>query len=281
MQSLVLGGTGMVGRHILDQLVRAGERPFALSRSQQSSDQVEWVMGDLAESGRLRIPPFSTLYCTAHAAHLAAAIPSLHNSDLRRVILFTSTSLVTKIDSEIAEERDGLRRLAEGEANVVARCRDLDVAYTVLRPTLIYDEGRDVNVTRLANLIRRFGVLPLAGAGAGLRQPVHAQDLAIGALQAAASDAAVDQIYALPGRDMISYREMVGRIFDGLGRRRQIIPVPPLLWRTAFLLARARFPNANVAMGDRMAKDMVFDGSAAARDFGWNPRGFHPKFVEG
>jgi hypothetical protein len=45
-----------------------------------------------------------------------------------------------------------------------------------------------------------------------------------------------------------------------------------------FALMKPFFPNANAAMGARMAKDMVFDPAPAARDFGWNPRGFHPRF---
>ncbi len=121
-------------------------------------------------------------------------------------------------------------------------------------------------------------MLPLMGNGAGLRQPVHAEDLAIGAIAAAASDAAKGKTYALPGGETISYREMVGRIFDALGKPRRIISLPPMLWRAAFAVARPFLPNANIAMGNRMAKDMVFDASPAIQDFGWNPRGFRPQF---
>src|SRR4051795_1649350 len=140
------------------------------------------------------------------------------------------------------------------------------------------DQGRDGNVSRLARLCRRFGVLPLMGSGLGLRQPVHAEDLAIGAIAAAASEAAIGKIYPLGGGETISYREMAGRIFDALGKPRRIISVPGFLWRLGFALAKPLFPNANVAMGVRMAKDMVFDSMPAARDFGWNPRTFHPRF---
>jgi len=278
MQSLVLGATGIVGGHIVDRLVLAGERPLALSRRPQHDARAQWFQGDLSDSAALRFPPFSTIYCTAHAAMLAQALPHLVQPALRRVVLFTSTSIVTKINSDIAAERDGLRRLADGEQRTIRMCDSLGVDWTVLRPTMIYSEGRDANVSRLAGLIQRFGVMPLAGAGAGLRQPVHAEDLAIGALQAAASPAAANKVYALPGADTISYREMAGRIFDGLGKPRRLIPVPPALWRAAFSLAKPLFPNANVAMGDRMAKDMVFDAGPAREDFGWNPRGFRPKF---
>ena len=172
-----------------------------------------------------------------------------------------------------------MRRLAEGEQQTIDICERMGVGLTVLRPTMIYDEGRDGNITRLAALIERLGFLPLAGNGDGLRQPVHADDLAIGAIRAASSESARNKIYALPGSDTITYREMTGRVFDGLGKPRRIISLPPMLWRAAFALASPFLPRANVAMGNRMAKDMVFDASPAIKDFGWNPRGFRPQFI--
>ncbi len=235
MTTLVIGATGIVGGYIVDQLLQAGERPIALSRSTHSSTtDIEWLKGDLAEPAILKLPPVTTLYCTAHAGLLANALPSLYGR--------------------------------------------LGVAWTVLRPTIIYDEGRDANITRLARLIQKLGFMPLAGSGSGLRQPVHAEDLAIGALAAAASPAAANKIYATPGKDTITYREMVGRIFDGLHKPRRIIPIPRALWRAAFSLVKPFVPNANVAMGNRMAKDMIFDSAPAIEDFGWNPREFRPKF---
>jgi hypothetical protein len=54
--------------------------------------------------------------------------------------------------------------------------------------------------------------------------------------------------------------------------------VPASLWRAAFVLAKPLFPNANVAMGTRMTKDMTFDATPAIRDLGWNPRNFNPVF---
>lgn len=279
MQSIVLGASGIVGGHIVRQVVLAGERPIALSRSPQAGSQdVRWLQGDLADPGSLKLPPISTIYCTAHSVLLAKALPYLFSEELRRVVLFTSTSIVTKLNSDIAEERDGLQRLAEGEQQTIDICERMEVGWTVLRPTMIYDEGRDANVTRLAAFIGKFGFMPLAGSGAGLRQPVHAEDLAIGAVRAAASKAAKNKIYALPGPDTISYREMTGRVFDGLGRPRRMISLPPVVWRAAFALASPFLPNANVAMGNRMAKNMVFDASPAIQDFGWNPRRFRPQF---
>jgi nucleoside-diphosphate-sugar epimerase len=277
-KSLVVGGTGVVGGYIVEHLIRAGERPLALSRSPQSKPDVVWFQGDLQDPETLKFPPFTTLYCTADAVLLPAALPRFFNPSLKRIVVFSSTSVLTKLDSEIVAEREMWQNLAEAEQKIVAACDQRNIEWTILRPTLIYAEGRDVNITPLSRLIRRFGIMPVVGGASGLRQPVHAEDLAIGAIAAASSASAANKFYSLPGGETLTYREMVGRIFDGLQRPRRTIPVPAYLWRMAFAFVKPLFPGANVAMGTRMMKDMVFDRSPAEQDFGWCPRRFDPTF---
>jgi nucleoside-diphosphate-sugar epimerase len=277
-RSLVIGGTGLVGGYIVEHLVRGGERPFVLSRSQRGKPDVDWFSGDLQKLETLRFPPFATLYCTADAILLANALPQLFNPSLRRIVVFSSTAVITKQDAEIAAEREAMRKLADAERRIAAACEQHNVHWTILRPTLIYAEGRDTNITPLSRLIRRFGFMPLVGGAPGLRQPVHAEDLAIGAIAAASSSAAANKIYSLSGGETITYREMIGRIFDGLRLPRRTLSVPAFLWRTGFVLAKPLFPSANVAMGIRMMKDMTFDSTPAVRDLGWNPRNFNPVF---
>jgi nucleoside-diphosphate-sugar epimerase len=226
----------------------------------------------------LKFPAYATLYCTADAVLLANALPQLFNPSLRRIVAFSSTSVITKQDSELAAERAAIKKLADAERRIAAACEQHNVGWTILRPTLIYAEGRDTNITPLSRLIRRFGFMPLVGGGPGLRQPVHAEDLAIGALAAASSRVAINKVYSLPGGETLTYREMIGRIFDGMRLPRRTISVPPSLWRAGFILAKPLFPGANVAMGTRMMKDMTFDSTPAVRDFGWNPRAFNPVF---
>ena len=170
------------------------------------------------------------------------------------------------------------RRLAEAEADVEGFCLDQGVAWTLLRPTLIYDEGRDGNVSRLAGLIRRFGMLPLSGDGQGLRQPVHAEDLALGALAAAAAPAAENRAYDLVGGETLTYHAMATRVFEGLGRRPVVFCLPPALFALMLQAAAPWLPGATAAMGARMGQDLTFDSGDARRDFGWAPRDFHPRF---
>ncbi|MET3224559.1 nucleoside-diphosphate-sugar epimerase [Bradyrhizobium diazoefficiens] len=268
----------MVGSHIVRRLFSDGGQPIGLSRSEQQDARAEWIRGDLAHPQSISWPQVDVIYCTASARLLANALPELVTPSLKRVVLFTTTSISTKANSTDPELRAGIAEYANAEKDVTAGCDALGVKWTVLRPTIIYDEGRDKNLSRIAHLIGKARFFPLCGRGRGLRQPVHAEDCAVAAIQAARSVAAENKIYDLPGGETITYREMVGRIFDSLKLRRLIIPIPPHLWLAAFRLMQHRFPGIKAEMGTRMADDLIFDRSPATTDFGWRPRAFRPSF---
>jgi nucleoside-diphosphate-sugar epimerase len=274
---LVLGATSLIGRFAMPRLAQGGAPVFALSRG--APEAPGWTRGDLSAADlREHLPTAPTVLSLSPIWHLPQALPALKAKGMQRLVAFSSTSVFTKAASPDAYERAVVKRLADGEAAVRAFCEAEGVAWTILRPTLIYAEGQDQNVTRLASLIRRFGVLPLNGRGEGLRQPVHADDLAWAALAAATSPKTHNRAYDLAGGEIVSYRKMAERVFEGLGRRPRIIPAPEWLWRLAFALARPLLPGATAQMGARMGADLTFDNGPAKLDFEWNPRGFRPKF---
>jgi nucleoside-diphosphate-sugar epimerase len=274
---LATGATSLIGRFALPRLKAAGIETFALSRT--APEAPGWVRADLADPALAdRLPDCPTVLSFSPIWHLPQALPALKARGMERLVAFSSTSVSTKAASPDAYEQGVVKSLAEGEAEVRRFCEANGVAWTILRPTLIYAEGQDQNVSRLAALIRQLGFLPLAGNGEGLRQPVHADDLAAAAIAAAMATAARNKAYDLPGGETLTYRQMAERVFEGLGRRPAILPLPQGLWRLAFALARPVLPGATSQMGARMSADLVFDGQPAARDFGWAPRPFRPDF---
>lgn len=278
---LVLGATSLVGRFLLPLAAERELGIIAVSRRSAPGDTRPgiWINVDLTAPGSLcHLPQAQTVLSLSPIWLLPAALKALRGRGMDRLVAFSSTSRSTKAASPDPEERAVSGRLADAETATIAFCQEHGVAWTVLRPTLIYAEGQDANVSRLAGLIRRARVLPLSGRGEGRRQPVHAQDLAFAALAAADSDAAAGKAYDLPGGETLSYRIMVQRIFEGLDLPPRIVSVPPPLWRLALRLASRVLPGATAAMGDRMAEDLVFDPEPARRDLGWAPRAFHPRF---
>jgi nucleoside-diphosphate-sugar epimerase len=275
---LILGATSLVGRFLTPRLSAAGERPLALSRrAPEHADGAQWLVGDLtAPDLAAGLSPLSTVYSLSPIWLLPPALPQLIAAGASRVVAFSSTSRFTKRESTVASERTVAARLANSEAEVIALCEAAGVGWTILRPTLIYAEGLDGNVSRLAALIRRVGVLPLAGRGEGLRQPVHADDLATAAM--AAASAPPNRAYDLPGGETLSYRRMAERVFEGMGRKPRILAVPEPLWSVAFGVLSPFLPGATAAMGARMSMDLTFDAAPARLDLGWSPRAFRPDF---
>ena len=270
---LVLGASSLIGRFVPPHLPGA----TGAGRGDPAARYARWMRLDLADP-HATPPPAAAVASLSPVWLLPPVLPRLVGGGLRRLVAVSSTSRWTKAASRDAGERAVARRLAEAEDAVAQACDAAGVAWTVLRPTLVYAEGLDRNVSRLAGLARRLHVLPISGAGLGRRQPVHADDLAAALPAVLAATATHGRAYDLPGGETLSYAQMCRRVFEGLGRPPRLLHVPPPLWRAGLALASPLLPGASAAMGDRMAEDLVFDPAPAARDFGWSPRPFRPDF---
>ncbi|OKO77036.1 hypothetical protein AC629_32160 [Bradyrhizobium sp. NAS80.1] len=280
--ALVIGATSLVGRFLMEGLSARGATVSGLCRSPpENGSQGKWIAADLQNLDGLRdkIPPITTIYSTGPLHLFAASLDVLVANDVTRIVAFSSTSASSKQQSKVEHERTAARQFIEGEQRLIEFCEQRDIAWTILRPTLIYVEGLDKNVTRIAHFIQRFHFFPLAGKGNGLRQPVHGNDLAEAAAKVSRTPETARKIYNVPGGETLSYAEMVGRVFDGVGLPRRAISVPIPVWKLAFSTAALFLPGATSAMGSRMSEDLAFDSSDAARDFGWHPRDFHPTFI--
>jgi nucleoside-diphosphate-sugar epimerase len=277
---IVTGATSLIGRFLLPRAAAEGRRVSAVTRGGGTGRGADWIAADLtAPDLARRLPEARDAVALSPIWLTPAAVPALAARGVTRLIAFSSTSRFTKAASPAADERAVAARLADGEAETIRLCEAHGVAWTILRPTMIYAEGLDRNVSRLASLIDRVGVLPLSGRGEGRRQPVHADDLAAAALTALDARVVHGRAYDLPGGETLTYREMTERLFQSLGRKPRILTVPPTLWRLGLLAASPLLPGATTAMGDRMAEDLVFDPSPARADLGWSPRPFRPMFL--
>ncbi len=194
----------------------------------------------------------------------------------KRVVALSSTSRYTKEDSNDAEEQAVARRLNDAEERVQAWAESHGVEWVILRPTLIYGLGRDKNIAEIARFIRRFGFFPLFGKAAGLRQPVHVQDVARACASALLAPDAANHAYNISGNEMLTYRDMVARVFVALNRRPRFFSVPLWAFRLAVTALRRmpRYRQWTTAMAERMNQDLVFDHTEAAQDLDFMPRAF-------
>src|SRR5690606_38917999 len=114
-----------------------------------------------------------------------------------------------------------------------AFCTKHNIDWTIFRPTMVYSLGRDKNITTIARFIKRFQFFPLVGTGNGLRQPVHAEDLARVCLDAINNSKTFNKSYNLSGGEVLTYRDMVNRISLHLGTKCKFVHIPLPLMRFA------------------------------------------------
>lgn len=278
----VLGGSSPVGQMVLSRLSATGALVTAYTRGALPSDgdrtawkPIEQLFTSAAIGPEDAIPLWISV---APIWVLLEHLENMRKRGARHIVALSSTSRYTKHTSSDPQERLGASRWADAEEQLQVWGAKQQVSWTVLRPTLIYGGGRDKNVAAMAAVIRRIGIFPLLGAARGLRQPIHADDVAAACVAALSCTAALDRAYNLSGGEILAYREMAVRVFDAVGRLPRFLPVPLWLFRVAVGLARwlPRFHHLSPAMAERMNLDLVFDNTDARHDLDWEPRPFCP-----
>ena len=276
---IVTGATSLIGDYLLPALLKAGYRVHALSRNpppERTANILTWHKVDISSES---LPDFLDCDILIHLAPLATLPPLLNSfrgNNMKRIIAFGSTSLFTKYESSYERERLMARGLGESEDHLREFCTARGIQWTVFRPTLVYHLGRDKNITTIAHFIRRFRIFPIVGHGDGLRQPVHAEDLAEACLLALNNPRTFNQAYNLSGGEILTYLDMVKRLSASIGRKCRIINIPLPAFRI-FLRAMSRIPgysHLTPEMANRINRDMCFSHQIASDDFEFNPRPF-------
>lgn len=276
----VLGATSLVGACLLPRLVEAGYDVVAFSRRaiRDADPGVECkVLPDaLADWSSGHGGRIGQLICAAPIWVLPGYLDWLSRTGARRVVVLSSSSRFTKSCSSDRHERAIAHKITEGEDRFRAWAENHGVEWITLRPTLIYGCGRDKNISEIARFIRRYRFFPLFGHASGLRQPVHANDVAAACVSALRKAHIANRAYCISGGETLSYREMVERVFNALGIRPRLLSVP--LWLFGFgvrcLRPFPRYRHLSLAMVERMNRDLVFEHGEAKRDLDFSPRLF-------
>jgi uncharacterized protein YbjT (DUF2867 family) len=271
MTVLVIGGSSQVGHFLLPRLSACGEPVIALSRHPQPAQPgVHWLLGELPDA----VPTLPALSAIISFGPLLAFADWLARSaliDAPRVIATSSMSAETKRDSSMPAERAISRLLRDGEVALAAACARHGCAWTVLRPTLIYGAGLDKSLTPIARRAMRTRLFPLP-TGNGLRQPVHADDIAQAVLAALECSAAAGRILPIGGGERLPAGEMFARVRRSLPQTTLPLPLPAWLLRLSrYALPRLRGPL------NRLDVDLVADNGELQRLLGISPRPFRPE----
>ena len=268
----VFGLTGLVGESVRALLRPGDPLQWAVTRQPpMQADGLPWTVGSLP--GLADPPPVKAI---ASLGPLDAFTDWFEASALapRRLVVLGSTSRHGKAGSPDPDERALAERLADCEARLAATCEQRGSALTLLRPTLIWGRGRDRNLSRWVALARRWRWLPLPHTARGLRQPVHADDVAAAVLAALRAPAPVPGHFDLPGGETLPYDAMVARCLAAAAPGARLLRVPAPLFALGLALAGRRGPGPGVVA--RLDRDLAYDGGPVRAALGLPARPFRP-----
>ena len=271
---LVLGASGATGQFLIKRLAGQGVSVMAVSRHQphRADDHVIWLQHDLDRSPvEVEASALISLGPLKHALDQVRTTPRLG-----RVVALSSASTQFKASSPDNAERRLMAELIELESQLSEWCSRRQITLSLLKPAMIYGTATNQNVQRVAQLSSRTRWMPYSGRG--LRQPVHADDLARLVVACLKQGDASAGTWLLGGGESLAYPDMLRRIGVSAGQAPHLVRVPAFLLKSVlWLLHRTgRMRDIRPVMIDRQKIDLVVDDVPARERLGWNPRPFRP-----
>jgi nucleoside-diphosphate-sugar epimerase len=275
MKVFVTGATGFTGSRTIPLLLERGWEVHCLYR--ESSDrsvlpqpEIHWHLGNLENQEKLTeaMQGCDTLVNIASLGfgHAENIVKSAQAAGIQRAIFISTTAIFTKLNSQSKRTR------LAAEAAI----QSSDLAYTILRPTMIYGSQRDRNMYRLIRLLRRFQMIPIFGKGNYLQQPVFVDDVASAILQCLEQPKTIGKSYNIAGKQALTYNEVIDSIATIMNRKIYKLYLPDkIVVKFLRLLEKMRIPlPIKAEQVKRLNENKDFSYDEAQIDFNFQPCSF-------
>lgn len=283
----VFGGSGFIGRYVVQRLARAGwqvrvavRRPdealflktagdvgqvtpvAANIRDERSvaaavagADAVVNLVGILYQSGRQ-----SFAAVQAEGAGRVAALAKA--AGVKRLVQISAIGADAGSESQYAQSK------AQGERAVA----NAFPGATILRPSIVFGPEDDF-FNRFARLAMLSPVLPLIGGGDTKFQPVYVADVAAAVEKVLEDSGTAGRTYELGGPRCYSFRDLMSLLLKEIGRCRALVPLPfALATLQATFLQLLPIPPLTVDQVRLLRKDNVVGADALGfKDLGLAP----------
>jgi len=285
---LVTGGAGVMGNRLVRALCEGGSRVRVLALPDDPGLErlkdlnCEIAYCDIRDRGSLA-GACDGVTCVFHlAAVLIAADPRVFEevnvrgtrnimeesmkAGVKQFIFVSSISVTYPFSTPYSISKKKCEEMVTQQS---------EMNWTIVRPTLAYDENGGQEFVMFMNALLRFRVAFLVGRGNAIKNPVWVDDLIKGFVELPGNKKAFNKIYAFCGSEEISVRDLAKLILELRHRKSRLIHVP--VWVCKIIASVAgrittRPPLTwNGILG--LTQNANPDWSQAQRDLGYNPIG--------
>lgn len=301
--SVVTGGSGFVGSHLVDLLLEKGHEVRCIIRK---SSKTRWLEGKdvkIFDSGLYDVPKLKEILTGAdYLFHVAGVVKAKNEeayrkgnvettknlldallelkSEIKKVVVVSSLTAAGPaiLDHPLTEEapmnpltRYGKSK-AEQEALVKTYMDKLPIA--VIRPPAVYGE-RDTEIYLMFKTFKQ-GLMTFIGFDKKQLSLVHAADLVNGIYLAGISDNSRSQTYFISSEKIYSWYEVADEMEKSIGKKAIRLNLPHFVVYTVAVFAEffALFQKSAATFNIEKAKDFVqpawtCDVSKARKELGY------------
>ncbi len=285
MRVAITGGTGFVGRNTARALLDGGHEVVLLSRGSRRvapRQGLTAVRADVVE-GRGLTEAFTG--CDA-VVHLTAVIREKGKQTFDAVIRRGTENMVAAAKAAGVGHIVNISAIgADPDPRFPYHCakwlaeqavRGSGIPFTTLRPSLIFGLG-DGFFTTLASLVRfSIPVVPVAGDGGALFQPIGVEDVVRCIALSLERGAAMEEI-EIGGPEQLTYDGIIDIIHDAIGAGMRIkvhVPVAAMMPLAAVMDRVLPNPPVTPAQLRMLAKSNITRIDAVRHAFGFAPLAF-------
>lgn len=274
MNVLLIGGTGnfgkLIGRALLER--KDVETIISISRT-SSNDQLDRTLqfrGDINDK-RFLEDVFSKFYfdvviCIPNIllVDFEVLLPLCKSNQVQQLIVVGSAAMFTKLDAPTRDIRLNQEKLI----------RESGIAYTILRPNMVYGHKNDQNIYKLYQFIKKYPFLPVPGSANILQNPTYIVDFVDALMNSILNEKAYHKSYNLVGTSPVSLRDMVNALSNG--KKVRIIQIPLSLSIAGLKLLRIlKIANWHPEKLLRLNEEKVLNSTEGAReDLNYHPIAF-------
>ena len=196
--------------------------------------------------------------------------------NVRRLIFVHTTGIYSKFKAAGEE----YRRI---DSYVSEVCLQNNIKLTICRPTMIYGNEYDNNVTSFIKMVDRFPLMPVVNGARYELQPVHYKDLGKAYYDILMNEeTTANKNFNLSGKNPIMLRDMLSIIGKNLGKKTRFISCPfAIAYAGACLSYRLPFIKRDYREKvQRLCEPRVYSHEEATSAFGYDPVSFEEGVVE-
>lgn len=245
---LLTGGTGFVGGHLADELLKGSLKVRCLVRDPKKASRLagagcEVAHGDVSDPASILNAITPEVDAVIHLVGIlneskGSTFKAVHFDGTRNVV---ASCIVKGVKRYLHMSALGTRPGARSEyhrtkwmAEEIVRASGLD--YTIFRPSVIFGPG-DAFTTVFARVMRFSPLVFIPGDGKSMMQPVFVKDAVAAFAAALKRPATAGGVYDIAGPDTYTFDSIVDRIAFVLGKKRYKVHIPMSVMRLNAALA--------------------------------------------